>query len=317
MATTMEHLRSVSTPDAGSTGRPGLSWSAIIGGAFAALAIWAMLWAFGLAIGLTALDPENASTLRGAGIFTGVWGIIAPLIALFCGGLVVGQASGVLAQRAGALHGLVTWALVTFLGAWALGAFLFALVGGTAQAGAAAITGVDDMAEAVGVDAEATLAPINQRLEAQGLPTIEPAQLRAAAEDAGRSIMQTGQLDRGVVVQSLAQNTDLTVAQANEVAGDVEMRFQRAMTGARAAGAQIAETSGRVFWGVFGVLLIGMLACVGGAILGRAPRMRLWATLSPEGPVMEEPRTQEPRAEETPAHRPPPTERRPPRHGPS
>ncbi|MFW5876255.1 MAG: hypothetical protein ACOCXM_05925 [Myxococcota bacterium] len=286
----------------------GLSWSGIFGGAFAALAIWAMLWAFGLAIGLTALDPE-AGVIRGAGIFTGVWGIIAPLIALFCGGLVVGQASGAIARRAGALHGLVTWALVTFVGAWALGAFLFALVGGTFQAGAAATTGVDDMAEAVGVNAEAAFEPVNQRLQAQGLPTIAPEELRAAAADAARTALQTGQLERGVVVQSLTRNTALSAAEAREVAGEVEVQVQQAMSDARTAGAQVAETSGRVFWGVFGVLLIGMLAAVGGAILGRAPRMRLWsAALSTEGAIMEESR-----AEETAAHRPPPDERRPPR----
>lgn len=311
MATTMEHVRSVSTRDAGPREHPmGLSWSSIFGGAFAALAIWAMLWAFGLAIGLTALDPE-AGILRGAGIFTGTWGIIAPLIALFCGGLVVGQASGAIARRAGAVHGLVTWALVTFVGAWALGAFLFALVGGTFQAGAAATTGVEDMAKAVGVDAEAALAPVNQRLEAQGLPTIAPEELRAAAADAARTALQTGQLERSVVVQSLTQNTDLSAAEAGEVAGEVEVQVQQAMSDARAAGAQIAETSGRVFWGVFGVLLVGMIAAVGGAILGRTPRMRLWPALSTEGTI-----TEESRAEETPAHRPP-REEQPPRPRPS
>ncbi|MFW6066913.1 MAG: hypothetical protein ACOC97_01135 [Myxococcota bacterium] len=289
----------------------GLSWSSIFGGAFAALAIWAMLWAFGLAIGLTALDPQ-AGVLRGAGIFTGTWGIIAPLIALFCGGLVVGQASGAIERRTGAVHGLVTWALVIFVGAWALGAFIFTLVGGTFQAGASAATGVDNVAEAVGVDAEAALEPVNQRLEAQGLPTIAPEELRAAAADAARAALQAGQLERGMVVQSIAQNTDLSAAQAQEVAGDVEMQVQRAMADARAAGAQIAETSGRVFWGVFAVLLVGMIAAVGGAILGRAPRLRLWtAALSTEGALMEGPPS-----EEAPAHRPP-REEQPPRPRPS
>jgi hypothetical protein len=297
MATTMEHYPSVSTRDAGPTERPmGLSWSAIFGGALAALAIWAMLWAFGLAIGLTALDANEPASLRGTGIFTGVWGIITPLIALFCGGLVVGQASGAIAPRSGALHGLVTWALATVLGAWALGAVLFALVGGTVQAGAAAVAGFDDVAEAVGLDAEAALAPINERLEAQGRPTVAPEQLQAAAGSVVRMALQTGQLDRGVIVQSLAQQTDLSVAEANQVANQVEMQLQQAMTGAQTAGAQVAETSGRVFWGVFGVLLIGMLACVGGAVLGRSPRLRAWSAAAS---------AERSRAEETPGQRPP------------
>jgi hypothetical protein len=307
MATTMEHFRSVSTSEAAPGGRPlGLSWGAIIGGAFAALAIWAMLWAFGLAIGLTAIDPE-AGALRRAGIFTGVWGILAPLIALFCGGLVAGQASGALARRAGALHGLVTWALAAVIGAWAIGAFLFALVGGTVEAGAAAAAGADDVAEAVGIDAEAALAPINQRLEAQGLPALEPEQLQAVAQDVARTAVQTGQLDRGVIVQSLAQQTDLSAAEASAVAGEVETEFQTAMTDVRAAGAQIAETSGRVFWALFAVLLLGMVASVGGAILGRGPRLRAWPTAASaeEGPSREEAATRRtPSDDRTPHPRP-------------
>ena len=44
----------------------------------------------GLAVGLSSLNPANPGSARGAGIFTGVWGLIAPLIALFAGGWVAG-----------------------------------------------------------------------------------------------------------------------------------------------------------------------------------------------------------------------------------
>src|SRR3569832_846812 len=57
---------------------PRISWGSIFGGAFAALGLWLLLYAFGLAIGLTAVDPSNPGSVRGSGIFTGIWGALAP-----------------------------------------------------------------------------------------------------------------------------------------------------------------------------------------------------------------------------------------------
>jgi hypothetical protein len=72
-----------------------LRWGAIFAGAVAALASWALLVSLGLAIGLSTAKG-GAESLRASGIFTGIWGAISPLIALFVGGLVAGRASGFL-----------------------------------------------------------------------------------------------------------------------------------------------------------------------------------------------------------------------------
>src|SRR5262245_17914484 len=69
-----------------------IRWGAVFGGAIAALGVWALLYAFGLAIGLSTVDPHEGN-VRGAGIFTGIWSIVAPLIALFVGGLVASRGS--------------------------------------------------------------------------------------------------------------------------------------------------------------------------------------------------------------------------------
>src|SRR5207248_11519006 len=84
---------------------PRLSWGAIFGGTFVALGIWILLYAFGLAAGLTAVDPNNPGSARGAGIFTGVWGLIAPLVALFVGGFVASRSAGIFDRFAGGIHG--------------------------------------------------------------------------------------------------------------------------------------------------------------------------------------------------------------------
>src|SRR4051812_11214016 len=95
---------------------PRLSWSAIFGGTVAALGIWILLYSFGIAIGLSAIDPNQARSLKGSGIFTGLWSLIAPLIALFVGGLVAGRGAGSVTRVGGGTHGLVMWGLTTLAG---------------------------------------------------------------------------------------------------------------------------------------------------------------------------------------------------------
>ena len=86
--------------------QPRISWGAIFAGALVSLAVWALLLAIGLAAGLSTVDPgETASGWRAAGIGTGIWGLVAPLIALFVGGLIAARESGVAKRSDGAIHG--------------------------------------------------------------------------------------------------------------------------------------------------------------------------------------------------------------------
>ena len=87
--------------------RPLISWGAIFGGAFSALGIWLLLYAFGLAVGLSSINPNDAHSLKGSGIFTGIWGLLTPLIALFVGSMVAARVSGVPRRWEGAAHGLI------------------------------------------------------------------------------------------------------------------------------------------------------------------------------------------------------------------
>lgn len=110
-----------------------VSWGALFAGAVAALGVWILLYALGVALGLSTVDPNDRDTLRASGIFTGVWSLATPLIALFIGGLVAGRSAGALGRGAGALHGLVVWSL-TALGGLYLVATLFGNVLGSAVA---------------------------------------------------------------------------------------------------------------------------------------------------------------------------------------
>ena len=123
----------VRSTDAGKGSPFHVSWGALFAGAAAALGVWILLYALGVALGMSTVDPNDSDTLRASGMFTGLWGLVAPLVALFVGGLVAGRSAGAIGRGGGALHGLVVWSL-TALGGLFLVANLFGNVLGSAVA---------------------------------------------------------------------------------------------------------------------------------------------------------------------------------------
>jgi len=266
-----------------------LKWGSIFGGAVAALGIGAMLYALGLALGLSSIDPQNVESLRPSGIFTGIWALVTSLIALFVGGFVAARGAGALTRGFGALHGLVMWGLTVVGGVWLLGNLASTLVSGAAsvastatQAVAGAVPGSADVsgaAKRMGITSEDVLAPVNERLRAQGRPPVTSKQLEAATKDAVQQAVRAGRIDQGMLVNAISANTSLSRADATEIAARMNAKFQDAQgdlkrnleqAGTSALGA--AEQTGKAFWGLFGALFLGMLAAVGGAILGGGPR---------------------------------------------
>jgi hypothetical protein len=288
---------------------PRISWGAIFAGAVSALGLWLLLYAFGLAVGLTAIDPNNPASLRSSGIFTGVWGLVSPLVALFIGGFVAGRGAGVSRRGEGAMHGLVMWGLSMVIGTFLVISAATAVIKGVASVGQAAVraggaaigaaaehgSGLG-MEEGLGLDADEALRPVNQRLEAVGRPPIRAEQLEAATTDAIQRGVTEGGIDHDVLATAIARNTALSRADAEEVANRLEMQVDKAK-GQLTQRAQAAETgalraayaSGNAFLGMFGALLLGLVAAVVGAALGvphlRARRRELAPVRPPVAPA--------------------------------
>ena len=191
-----------------------LRWGAIIGGTVAALGIGALLYSLGLALGLSAIDPEDPGSLRPSSIFTGVWALVVPLVALFVGGFVAARGAGAWTRMSSALHGLVMWGLTVVAGMWLLGTIASTLVSGAAAMGRTAVSVID-----------------------------RDASRDAAAEFQGR-------------------------------AERAQERARRNPAESREEALQVAEDTGKAFWGVFGALLLGVIAAIGGALAGTAKRGR-------------------------------------------
>jgi hypothetical protein len=290
-------------------GPPRISWGAIFAGAVSALGLWLLLYAFGLAIGLTVLDANDRGSLRSSGIFTGVWGLVAPLIALFVGGFVAGRGAGIFRRMEGAIHGLVMWGLATVIGAFLVISAAAAVVRGVASVGGAAVRAggsaigaaaerggsIGAMAQQMGIDADDALRPVNERLQAQGQPPVRADQLQAATKDVVQNAVREGRVDRATLVSAIAQNTALSEADAEQVASRIQTQIENAK-GKVSEGVQAAETgalkaaeaSGKAFWGVFGALLLGLIAAVIGGALGvphlHGRRREIVAAPTPTGP---------------------------------
>ncbi|HSK01010.1 MAG TPA: hypothetical protein VK932_07205 [Kofleriaceae bacterium] len=247
-----------------------------------AVGVWLVLHMLGIGIGLIAIDPDEADSLRAVGIGTGIWSAIAPLIALFIGGLVAGRMAPTINTANAAIHGAVVWALTGVAALLLLATAVSSAVRGAAAAGAAvgqsaaAAVGMapsDLDLQDFGLASEDVLAPINQRLKAEGIEPVTAAQLEAAAKDVLRVAVRDGRLDREVLVSSLTRNTRMSRAEAERVADRAEQRYAELRARASAAGQkatrtalQAAETTGKVMLVLSILMVLGLGASIAGAI---------------------------------------------------
>src|SRR3712207_2191167 len=88
---------------------PKFRWWAVFAGVFVSLGLWVLLYTLGLANGLSSIEPGDMGSARAAGIGTGIWTLIAPLIALCIGGMVGARVAGIIDRASGAIHGAVLW----------------------------------------------------------------------------------------------------------------------------------------------------------------------------------------------------------------
>lgn len=96
--------------------QPVMRWSAVFAGAAVAVALWVLLQMLGMGVGLIAVNVDDAGNLRDVGVGTTIWTLAVPFIAMFFGALVAGRLAGTAQRSIGALHGLVVWALTSFVG---------------------------------------------------------------------------------------------------------------------------------------------------------------------------------------------------------
>ncbi len=108
-----------------------IRWAAIFAGLVSGLASYMLLSLLGVAIGLTAVDPQAVEPVGSVPLATGIWTGVSMLVGAFIGGYVAGHMSGLFRLADGMLHGFVAWASTTILFAVLTTTALGAVLGGT------------------------------------------------------------------------------------------------------------------------------------------------------------------------------------------
>jgi hypothetical protein len=135
----------------------GVSWAAVIGGAFVAASLGLILLALGTGVGLAVVSPWSNAGVSAAtlGVSTIVWMIIVQLVSSAMGGYLAGR----LRTRwvsvhtdevffRDTAHGFLVWAVGLVLTAAFLSSAAATLVTGMAQGGASAVAGAAQMGAA-------------------------------------------------------------------------------------------------------------------------------------------------------------------------
>jgi hypothetical protein len=274
--------------------QPSLRWSSVFAGSVFAIAVWILLESLGAGLGLAVIDTDKAGNLRGVGIGTGIWSLLCPLIAIFCGGLVVGRMSSARDRTGAAIHGAVMWALTTLIGLWAVVGVITSLASGAARVGGAAAGAAGNVVstavqaggtvdagklmQKLGVSSNDLVGPINQRLQRDGKPPITADQLGEALKGVAQRGIREGRLDHQVVVEEVSRTTSLSQADAEDIANEISHRFDQAATdlqqtasqvgeSAKGVALQVASTAGQglLYAGI--MLLLGLVVAVLGAAL--------------------------------------------------
>jgi hypothetical protein len=113
--------------------QPSLRWGAVFAGATVAVALWVLLQLIGMGVGLTAVNLDDSGSLRSVGIGTTVSSMLAPLIAMFVGGIVGARMSGTFDTKVGASHGFIIWSVSSLAGVLAVAWLIATLAKGTAM----------------------------------------------------------------------------------------------------------------------------------------------------------------------------------------
>jgi len=257
--------------------RPGLSWSAVFGGAAVATAVTVMLTALGSGIGLASVSPighDNPSPVTFT-VWAAIWLIIVQWIASFFGGYLAGR----LRPGLGGVHRDEVTFRDTASGfvAWAVAA-LFAI--GLLVSGAGSVIGSLDKAATTTATQTVSApgaAPSGYILDTLFRPSQNLAQTSnpEAKAEAGRilateAVAPISDADHAFLVQLVEANTGLSQADASARVDQTIATEEKTIAEAKKA-ANAARKAAAAFavYTFFSMLVGAFIACVAGAIGGR------------------------------------------------
>ncbi len=274
-----------------------LDWGAIWAGTLASIGVWILFTVFGLAVGLTSINPQRPN-LEGVAIWLGIWSLVIPILALFPGVMLTGRAARVKRPLTGMMHGAVVWGMTTLVAtflvlftamaglraAWTATSATLSAAGQMASTVANEVPGsrlASGISKFFGIDRNTVLTAINQRLPAGQHVTL--AQLQTSLQDAVETAIQRGQMNQEIIAAALSRHTPLSQADAQRIADQIQTEWDQtagAVMGQLSAAAHTAAQMtlsavrmvGANLWWFFGSVLLGLGAALGAGFLAAAER---------------------------------------------
>jgi len=108
--------------------RDRVRWGPILAGLLTTIATLLLLTLLGLAVGLSAFEPNDAGNSE-VGTSAAIWGAASALVAFFLGGWVAAKSAAVDGEASGALNGFLVGAAALALILWLIGTGLGNLIG--------------------------------------------------------------------------------------------------------------------------------------------------------------------------------------------
>lgn len=248
----------------------GVSWAAVIGGAFVAAAISLILLALGTGIGLSSFSPwsNTGASASAAGKTAIVWLIVSQIIASAMGGYLAGRLRTKWVNIhtdevyfRDTAHGFLVWAVGLVIAAGFLASAATSMVGGMAQTNAAARPTVDSNAYYVDTLLRSDT-PSSDRNDAS---------LRAEVGTIFASGILQPDLranDKTYLATLVASRTGMSQTDAENRVSEIFAEARQAADAARKAGAHLS------YWTFF-ALLVGAFCASFAATMGGKQRDRV------------------------------------------
>lgn len=199
----------ITSPDAALTAPllKRISWSAIFAGVALAMVVSLILNLLGTAIGSASIDPlQEGNPLDGLGKGSAIWVVVSGIFSLAVGGWIAGR----LAQREGALHGLLVWATSSLITLYLVSSAISGVVSsGLNLAGSglsAAGSGIAQMAPKLGSTVQDQLrqqginfdmndiqGELETAMRQTGKPELNPDNVKQQAQETTQDAKQTAQ----------------------------------------------------------------------------------------------------------------------------
>ena len=240
-------------------------------GSVLALGLWTLFNLLFIGGALTAIDPDELDHARAYGIGTGIGSVLAPLLAMFIGGLVAGRIASHYDRRVTAGHGALVWAITAVAGL----ALTAAIIGNffdksgahahsMAMAASAPPPGTSDY-----VEDQVRL--VNQHLKSVSAPTIDTTDFL----DASRYAAGDGKVvNKSSFVSRLDANTKLSrpeaeaaLAALGEGAPDVIISAHQ-LALHRQQAMEAAEDTGNALLAAGVGLFLCLATAIAGALIG-------------------------------------------------